>query len=136
RVSGQSLNEFIRENIWSRIGAEHDAMMAVDRAYMGVATSAMNTTLNDAALFGYLVLNEGVIDGKRIVPKHWIDAMLTITDADRGRYKRNAANANSDLPWTAYKNFWWVIDETKGEIAATGTNGQVIYINRSANLVI
>jgi len=85
RVSGQSLTEFIRENIWAKMGAEHDAMMAVDRAYMGVATSAMNTTLNDAALFGYLVLNEGVIDGKRIVPKHWINAMLAITDADRGR---------------------------------------------------
>jgi hypothetical protein len=40
------------------------------------------------------------------------------------------------MPWVAYKNFWWILDEKKGEFAAIGTNGQVIYINRSANLVI
>jgi hypothetical protein len=40
------------------------------------------------------------------------------------------------MPWVAYKNFWWILDENKGEFAAIGTNGQVIYINRSANLVV
>jgi CubicO group peptidase (beta-lactamase class C family) len=136
RISGQPITDFIRENIWAKIGAEHDAMMAVDRAYMGVATSGMNTTLRDAALFGTVILNRGEIDGKKLVPSKWIDEILHVTAEDKQRYLKNDVYVKARMPWVAYKNFWWILDETKGEFAAVGIHGQVIYINRSANLVI
>ncbi|MEP6674064.1 MAG: serine hydrolase [Ferruginibacter sp.] len=136
RMSGQSLTDFIRENIWAKIGAEHDALMAVDRAYMGIATSAMNTTLHDAALFGTLILNHGNIDGKQIIPVKWTDEMLKLTAADKERYTKNDVYVKGGMPWVAYKNFWWILDENKGEFAAIGIHGQVIYINRSVDLVI
>ncbi len=135
RVSETPVSEYIRENIWARMGTEHDAAMTVDRAYMGVTTSCINTTLRDAALFGKLILDRGMIDGKQVVPTAWIDKTTTITENDKMRYSKSDA-AKSDLPWITYKNFWWILDEKKGEFAAVGTNGQVIYINRSANLVI
>ena len=136
RISRLSVVEFIRENIWARIGAEHDATMTVDRAYMGVTTSTMNTTLRDAALFGKLILDRGKIDGKQIVPSKWIDQILNITAGDKERYLRNDVYPKAGMPWIAYKNFWWILDQNKGEFAAIGTNGQVIYLNRSANLVV
>jgi CubicO group peptidase (beta-lactamase class C family) len=136
RISNQSLIDFIRENIWAKIGAEHDALMAVDRAFMGVATSAMNTTLHDAALFGKLILDRGKMDGKQILPAQWIDETLQLTATDKERYRRNDLYVKAGMPWLAYKNFWWILDETKGEYAAIGIHGQVIYINRSANMVI
>lgn len=136
RISGQPLTDFIRENIWTKIGAEHDAMMAVDRAYMGVATSAMNTTLHDAALFGTLIMNHGTLDGKQIIPSQWVDEILKITEADKMRYLKNDVYVKAGMPWLAYKNFWWILDDKKGEFAAIGIHGQVIYINRSTNLVI
>jgi hypothetical protein len=40
------------------------------------------------------------------------------------------------MPWVRYKNFWWILDENKGKFVAVGTNGQVIYINRSTDPVI
>jgi len=40
------------------------------------------------------------------------------------------------MPWVTYKNYWWTLDETKGEYCAIGIHGQVIYINRAANMVI
>ena len=136
RISGLSVVDFIRENIWAKIGAEHDATMTVDRAYMGVTTSTMNTSLRDAALFGKLISDRGKIDGKQIVPSKWIDEILTITAGDKERYSKNDVYVKAGIPWVAYKNFWWILDENKGEFAAIGTNGQVIYINRSTNLVI
>jgi CubicO group peptidase (beta-lactamase class C family) len=136
RISGQPITDFIRQNIWAKIGAEHDAMMAVDRAYMGVATSAMNTTLRDAALFGTLILNHGKVGGQQIIPSQWVDETLKITEADKIRYSKNDVYIKAGMPWVAYKNFWWILDEKKGEFAAIGIHGQVIYINRAANLVI
>lgn len=136
RVTGKTYNEFIQSTIWSKIGAEHDAYITTDRAYTAMATGGMNTTLRDAALFGNLVLNRGKTDGKQLVPAGWVDESLKITAADKERYSRNDVYAKSGLPWIAYKNFWWIIDEAKGEYCALGIHGQVIYINRSANLVI
>ncbi len=136
RLSGKPYHDFIRENIWAKMGAEHDAFITADRAYTGVATGGINSTLRDAALFGQLILNRGRIDGKQIIPKAWVDETLKLTNEDKERYSRNDVYVQANMPWVAYKNFWWILDETRGEYAAIGIHGQVIYINRSANLVI
>jgi CubicO group peptidase (beta-lactamase class C family) len=136
RVTGKTLNEFIQENIWAKIGAEHDAYITTDNAYTAMATGGMNSTLRDAALYGTLILNRGEIDGKQLVPAEWIDEPLNLTNADKERYARNDIYKNGGFPFIAYKNFWWILDETKGEYVALGIHGQVIYINRSSNLVI
>lgn len=136
RLTGKTYNEFIQENIWSKIGAEHDAYITADRAFTAMATGGMNTTLRDAALFGAFILNRGKIDGKQLVPANWIDETLKLSPADKERYSRNDVFVKAGLPWIAYKNFWWILDETKGEYVAIGIHGQVIYINRSANMVI
>jgi len=42
-------------------------------------------------------------------------------------YSKNDIYSKTHMPWIAYKNFWWILDEKKGEFAAIGTNGQVMY---------
>lgn len=108
RLSGKAYHDFIRENIWAKIGAEHDAYFNVDRTYTGLATAGMNTTLRDAALFGQLILNKGSIDGKQIIPKAWVDETLKLTSADKERYGRNDVYVKAKMPWVAYKNYWWI----------------------------
>jgi CubicO group peptidase (beta-lactamase class C family) len=136
RISGMAYQDFVRENIWSKIGAEHDAYMQLDRAHTSFATGGMNSTLRDAALFGKLILDRGKMDGKQIVPASWVDETTRIAAADKERYGKNDVYVKANMPWVAYKNFWWILDETKGEYAAIGIHGQVVYINRSANIVI
>lgn len=136
RITGKTLNEFIQENIWSKIGAEHDAYITTDNAYTAMGTGGMNTTLRDAALFGTLILNRGKIDGKQLVSADWVDESLKLTDADKERYAKTNLYSEGSFPFIAYKNFWWILDETKGEYVALGIHGQVIYINRSANIVV
>ncbi len=50
--------------------------------------------------------------------------------------QRNGIYKEGGFPFIAYKNFWWILDETKGEYVALGIHGQVIYINRSSSLVV
>jgi len=134
RISGMPYAQFIRENIWAKLGTEHDAYLAVDRAYQGVATGGMNTTLRDAALFGNMILNRGAINGHRIVSANWVDATLDINESDKAKMRANPKYR--DEVWAAYHNMWWVLDESHGEYAAVGIHGQVIYINRADNIVI
>jgi CubicO group peptidase (beta-lactamase class C family) len=134
RVSGMSLHDFIQKNIWSKLGTEHDALIAVDRAYMPVATAGMSTTLRDAARFGQMILNRGQVNDKQIIPAQWVDQSLRLSEKDTQKMKSNSRYENKS--WIAYKNMWWILDDKQGEYAAIGIHGQVIYINRSANVVI
>lgn len=134
RVSGMPLQDFIQQKIWSRLGAEHDALIAVDRAFMPVATGGMASTLRDAALFGQMILNRGRVGDKQVVPAHWVDQSVDVSSRDRKKMADNPKYKNDS--WEAYKNMWWILDARQGEYAAVGVHGQVIYINRSANVVV
>jgi CubicO group peptidase (beta-lactamase class C family) len=136
KVTGKTVNEFIQENIWSKIGAEHDAYILADNSYTAIATGGMNTTLRDAALFATVIMNGGKIDGRQVLPQSWVAETLKLTATDKERYSRNDVYVPAKMPWVSYKNYWWILDEIKGEYCAVGIHGQVIYINRAAGLVI
>ncbi len=134
RISGEPLQDFLQRTVWSKIGAEHDAYIAVDRAFMPVATGGMNSTLRDAARFGMMVRDGGKFYGVQVIPETWIDATLAVPE---GLQAAMAANPKyGDDPWVAYHNMWWVLDPESGEYCAVGIHGQVIYVNRKADTVM
>lgn len=134
RVSGMPVDRFVRENIWSKLKTEHDASWVVDRAYMVTAGGGFVSTLRDAARFGDLILNRGKFQGEQILPAKWVDQTLDISDKDRQKMRNNPKYQST--PYVAYRNMWWVLDEKKGEYMAVGIHGQVVYINRNANMVV
>jgi len=134
RISGQSFQDFVQQNLWAKLGAEHDAYIAVDRAYMPVVTGGMNTTLRDAARFGMMIRDRGEFGGQQLIPASWVDATLDVSDKVKANMAANPKYGEES--WTAYHNMWWILDEQAGEYCAVGIHGQVIYINRSADTVM
>ena len=134
RLMARPLDEAITDSVWRHLGAEHDAYIVVDRAYMPVATGGFNATLRDAARFALMIRDKGVFDDQRLLPAGWLDAMLSASDKDRANMSANAVYAK--MPWSAYKNMWWILDADAGEFCAVGVHGQVIYINRASDTVM
>ena len=134
RVSGQPYEQFISEQIWSKLGMEHDAYFTVDRAFMPVVTGGMNSTLRDAARFALMIKNEGKVKNKQLIPSAWINSALNIDEKLKSHMTANPKYGEES--WEAYHNMWWILDSEKGEFCATGIHGQVIYINRSKNTVM
>jgi CubicO group peptidase (beta-lactamase class C family) len=134
RLSGQPFQDYIEDNIWSKIGAEHDAYILVDRAYMPAVTGGMNSTARDALRFGMMVRDRGEYNGQRIIPASWIDATLDVSDRLLANMQTNTKYQNES--WSAYHNMWWILDAAAGEYCAVGIHGQVIYINRRADTVM
>lgn len=134
RVSGQTLDEFLGDTIWSKLGTEHDATIVVDRAYMPVATGGMNSTLRDAARFGVMMRDGGRFNGQQVVPAAWVERTLRLNRSLVSNMSANRKYAGD--PWIAYHNMWWVLNANPGEYCAVGIHGQVIYINRTANTVM
>ena len=134
RVSDQPYEQFISEQIWSKLGMEHDAYFTVDRAFMPVVTGGMNSTLRDAARFALMIRDEGRVKNKQLIPSKWINSALNIDEKLKSHMTTNPKYGEES--WEAYHNMWWILDSEKGEFCATGIHGQVIYINRSKNTVM
>jgi CubicO group peptidase (beta-lactamase class C family) len=127
RVTHKPLATYLSETLWSPLGMEKDATWWTESpGGMGLSGSGLGATLRDYARFGSFVLNDGVVDGKRIVPEGWF---------------REACSAHL-IGGTRvdYGYFWWPIPEGDaihhGAFQARGIFGQHMYINPAEKLVI
>ncbi|AIW15625.1 serine hydrolase [Vibrio tubiashii] len=140
RVSGQPLQDFIAENIWSKLGVEHDATFMADMTFTPIATGGISTTLRDFARVGMAIANDGFYNDHQIFSKAWIEDTFNLTDdekahMDRSVYKEKGSGVYDE--WLeGYKNYLWVHDSKKGIATFRGVYGQHLYINQDQNLVI
>jgi CubicO group peptidase (beta-lactamase class C family) len=125
-ATGRSVAKFLSEKIWSRIGTERDATWWLDALDgLEVAGSGMSATLRDYARFGQFILNDGVIDGERVLPVHWM--------AESGSPREIGGKMVN------YGYMWWPVSagsENVGAFSARGLFGQYIYINPIEKVVI
>ena len=131
RVTGKSVGENLSERIWSRLGMEQDAYIAIDSEGTEFAGGGLSTGLRDLARFGEMMRNEGRANGQQVIPKAVVD------DIRHGGDKALFAKAGfATLPGGSYRNMWWVLNNADGAFAARGIHGQAIYIDPKAEMVI
>ena len=130
RASGRRLAQLVSDELWSKIGAEHDACFTVDSAGYALADGGFNASLRDYARFGLLHLNGGLLDGQQIIPAAWID------DIRRGPHGLFNASGRELYPNGVYRNQFWVEDASRQTVLAAGVFGQLIYIAPEYNMVV
>lgn len=132
RASNQRFIDFMRDAIWSRLGAEHDAQISVDYKGSAVANGGFVITLRDTARFGQMVLNDGFHNNQQIVPSGWIDDIRF-----NGKNSAWKPTQYAEIwPDGFYRNQWYVTMDDQGSFFAVGVNGQHIWINPTTQVVI
>jgi len=121
------LADYLHEKIWAPWGMESEARWWTESpGGMGIGGSGLSATLRDFARFGWLVLQDGVIEGRRLVPARWFD------DAGSG--------ADIGGKFTDYGYFWWTFPREQtvhaGAFTGIGIFGQYLYVNRAERVVI
>ena len=109
---------------------EHDGAWILDVSGMEVGGVGILATVRDHARFGQLMLNDGVWNGERILPKGWVHE-ATVPDAPQVQYGK--------LPWGApegYQYQWWAVAGADHAFCAEGVHGQMIYVNPVKKLVV
>jgi CubicO group peptidase (beta-lactamase class C family) len=126
--------ELMSELLWSRIGAQCDATIGIDAVGTGFFDGGINACLTDMIRFGSLFLREGVsLTEQQVVPAAWIADTL-----DGGPDSRQAFAASPDdteLPGGMYRNQVWLPYPGSNVVLCLGMCGQVIYVNRGAEMV-
>ena len=134
RLEGKNWQEVFAERIWSKLGAEHDALIVVDPGGHGFATAGFNATLRDFARFGLMLEQNGFFNGSQIVPTEWLRDVQT--GDDQALQAWQASQEAAKRPHVAfYRNHFRVLHSERGEYVAQGHMGQRIYVNAKSNVV-
>jgi CubicO group peptidase (beta-lactamase class C family) len=141
KATGQSVFDFAKENLFTplEINVKQNITLATKEEYIaffqdknisgwatdpqGINTAAWGLTLTpiDMVKIGQLYLDKGLLNGKKIVPKWWVDE----STIEHSRWEK-----------LSYGYLWWIIDNNEHIYAAIGDGGNVIYINEKKKLVI
>lgn len=141
KATGQSVLNFARENLFLplEINVGHNVVLPNKEEHLafpkdknvsgwvvdpeGINTASWGLTLTpmDMAKIGQLYLNNGMWNGKQIIPAWWID---------------ESTKEHSRWGKLSYGYLWWIIDNKEHIYAALGQGGNVIYVNTKKKMVI
>jgi CubicO group peptidase (beta-lactamase class C family) len=96
-----------------------DGPPGVGREFSG---AGFNATLRDFGRIGQMMLDEGVADGRRIVPAQWV------RESTQPSGQRAGERGGYGLQW-------WMAD-TEGAYMAIGLQGQFLYVDPASRTVI
>jgi CubicO group peptidase (beta-lactamase class C family) len=119
--------EFPRRALFDRIGMRN-TVVGMDRFGDYVLSSQIYTNARDLARFGLMYLNDGLWNGKRVVPDSWI------------RFARTPAPATIDRD-RQYGGQFWLVPDSRTDLpqdaySTNGSRGQFTIIIPSYDLVI
>jgi len=117
----KSLADYLSEKIWRPYGMEQDAVWMIDDRGQEPGGCCISVSLHDYARMGELILDDGRIQGRSILPTGWIEAAThkAVETGDAGG---------------GYGYQWWTRDD--GSVDARGIFGQGIHIDPKRKLVI
>jgi CubicO group peptidase (beta-lactamase class C family) len=122
---GGNLTAYLEEKLWKPMGAESKAHWLKNRHGQEGTQGFFVATLRDYARLGYLVMNRGRIGGRQVVPAAWIDQMVEL---------------RRDKPQPAAPPYYglhiWIPQAAGGRSLFWGTNGQNIFVDPVARVVI
>ena len=129
RVTNKRLSDLVSEELWQKLGCEESANFTIDRGGYCSASGGFNATLRDYARFGLMLCNDGVGNGKQIVPSNWISDTMRADALCLDEYRQGL------FPNGGYRNQFWLRDREQKIIMARGIYGQLIYVDQSQDLV-
>jgi CubicO group peptidase (beta-lactamase class C family) len=133
-VSGIRMPELMSQLLWAKLGAEYDATIGVDSVGTGMFDGGINASLRDLVRFGSLFLNGGTsLAGEPVVSLSWIADTLTGGIDSRAAFA--ASPDDNRMPGGMYRNQCWFPYPGNNVLLCLGIHGQMIYVNRSANMV-
>ncbi len=133
-VAGVRMPELMSELLWSRIGAQNDAVIGIDAVGAGMFDGGINACLRDLVRFGSLFLTGGVsLTGQQVVPPEWIAD--TFAGGVDSREAFAASPGDNRMPGGMYRNQCWLPYLGDNVLVCLGIHGQMIYVNRAADLV-
>lgn len=127
---GRSASAYLQEKIWQPVGTEADAKWVVDPQGFKIAHGFFNAVLRDYARLARLLAQDGVWNGKQIVPVEWMIEATTVRSGDG-----YLAPGRAD-PYFGYGYLLWLFPGPRRQFALLRDFGQRICVDPLSGLVL
>ena len=138
RVSGQTVAQFLEENLWQPFGAQYPGSWSIDSPQTGFEKmeSGINARAIDFARLGQLYLQGGNWQGVQIIPASWVEESTSPPQGiDLHSYYPPDTFLSSGNGF--YKYMWWgFYRDSSYDYSAVGNFGQYIYVSPANRVVI
>ena len=129
-ATGQGLSAYVADRLWQPMGAEADATWTVDPSGIEYAWGNFNATLRDWGRLAMLLADDGVRDGKQIIPREYL---LEATDFRR---QPAAFAPGTATPYFGYGYQFWTYPGAVRRFALLGVFGQSIFVDPQLRLAL
>jgi len=132
-VSGMTLADYASVALWQPLGMEADGSWMVDGTgpdATEIAFTGVSARLRDYGRFGLLMADDGIWEGTRLLPEGWV-RQATVPSTPQVQPGR----LYEGYP-LGYQYQWWTLPWGDGVFTAQGVNGQLVYVDPSAYLVV
>ena len=128
-AAGQQFVPMMSERLWAPMGAEEDGYFMADAAGFGLSDGGFCGCLHDLARFGRLMLEDGLRDGRQIIPQNWIS---DVRHGDHGLFNDISRET---YPNGRYRNMFWIPDQDRPAHLCLGIHGQHLYVDPERGVV-
>ena len=123
-ATGRPVPELLSEKIIQPMGLEYPPYYLTDGVGTAFVLGGLNLTTRDYARFGQMFLQDGLFNGRQIVPADWVAASTT-------------PSARTEPGAFRYGLHWWIPKDGDGdETLARGIYGQYIYLDKTRRVVV
>ena len=130
---GENYSKFLYQELFGPLSM-NSAVWETDIAGTPVGSSYLFATTRDWATFGLLYLNDGVWNGKRILPAGWVD--YTATPVAQAPYRKYGAHFWLNIGEVGNPQNRLFPDVPSDMFFAEGFDGQNVFIIPSRDLVV
>ncbi|MCY3941174.1 MAG: serine hydrolase [Gammaproteobacteria bacterium] len=141
RATGRAYADYVSENLWRPLGAK-PATLWMDRdGGMPKAYAFFQARPRDWLRIGLAIKNDGVVDGRQVIPAEWLDAMFA-PSPNNPKYGLQAWIGSPHVTERFYnRNTPFGVKQAEpfpadDVVFFDGGGGQRVYVVQSADLVI
>lgn len=134
RAAGVRMADLISDLIWRPMGAEFEAEITCDGVGSAIHDGGMSATARDMARFGQMLLDDGYVAGRPVVPNTWLAQSRTIDPDIRKAFASSASESTLTGGW--YRNQFWYVPGPLGDLqVCLGIHGQMVVVDRATRTV-
>ena len=131
RATGQTVAQLTESWLWQPMGAENNAFWLKSGTDGAEQTSGgFNASLRDYGRLGILLANDGVRDGKEIVPREYLLDATDISRQPSGFVPRMAT------PYMGYGYQVWLLPNKTRTFVLQGIHGQHVFVQPASKIVM
>ena len=132
-AAGRRLSDLMAEKLVEPLGFTSPSHWLLDAAGTEMAFAGLNATARDFARIGELYRNDGVWNGRQVVPRAWVRDSVTVRAAHLAPGQPVVGGHRIDM---GYGYQWWLPDGDRGEFTAVGDYNQYVYVDPASRVTI